>query len=204
MSKKIQVSQLLSTPNATYINGEVTGHLTNINPPFKQGAPSKAKLQDETGFINVSLWGNEVSHWEGKNVTFSGKGMQIKEYRGEKQLSVGDKVAISAAQEPDNIPGDPLPSFAAPRPAPKPIQTAPAPQTARSVAQNSPSGAPIHGATVGGALARAVDIYIAGCESNNVAWSWGEQARESVELITRDLVSIQQRVESGATEDVPF
>lgn len=57
-------------------------------------------------------------------------------------------------------------------------------------------GNAIHGATVGGALARAVDIFLHGCPRGEPV-DWRPLSVELVERITRDLVSIQQRVESG-------
>lgn len=72
-------------------------------------------------------------------------------------------------------------------------------QPARSVAQNAPSAhsTPIHGATVGGALARAVDIAIKQNCADDMAF---------IEKTTRALVAIQQRIEAGEppTEEIPF
>jgi len=203
MSKQIQVSQLLATPDATYVNGEVTGYLTQIRPPNGRG-PSKARLHDSSGQIEVSLWGGGVSHWEGKQVTFSGKGMQIKEFKGVKGLSVGDKVLISqAAQQADEMPGDP----------PAAPQTRPAPEQARSVPQkpfpalpdpfrDAPVNLP-HGATVGGALARAVDIYLAMGQAADTGVRWDTPDIAFVEQITRDLVEIQGRIERGEPPATP-
>ena len=112
MTKLIEISQLLNTPADTYINGAVEGYLVQIRPPFKEGAPGKAKLQDGGQTIDVSLWGQGFSHWEGKRVRFSGKGMKVTEYKGVKQLSVGDKVLVESA-EADAIPGDPAPAHPA-------------------------------------------------------------------------------------------
>jgi hypothetical protein len=85
-------------------------------------------------------------------------------------------------------------------------QAAPQRSYAQTHAQTPParpvspaaSGTPVHGATVGGALARAVDIWIAiaNHQGNGVAWLPGDAGL--VERITRELVAIQQRVESGA------
>lgn len=149
-NKLIEISQLHATPPDTYINGAVEGYLVQIRPPFKEGAPGKAKLQDGGQTIDVSLWGQGFSHWEGKRVRFSGKGMKVTEYKGTKQLSVGDKVLIESS-EVDAIPGDPpaQPAYQAPR-------------TANSVpALAQSSRPPVHGATVGGAIARAVEVAIA-------------------------------------------
>lgn len=60
---------------------------------------------------------------------------------------------------------------------------------------------PIHGATVGGALARAVDIWIATNGPESGGWNAGSS--DAIEKITRDLVAIQTRIESGG-EYVPF
>ena len=103
MTKIIEISQLHSTPEGTYINGIVEGWLSQIRPPNGRG-PSKARLEEGAGSIEVSLWGGGVSHWEGKRVRFSGKGMQMKEYKGTKSLSVGDKVLIEPAAPADHNP----------------------------------------------------------------------------------------------------
>ena len=158
MTKLIEISQLLNTPDQTYINGAVEGYLVQIRPPFKEGAPGKAKLQDGGQTIDVSLWGQGFSHWEGQRVRFSGKGMKITEYKGEKQLSVGDKVSVESAAA-DAIPGDPAPA--------QPAQHHPSPvKPSSSTGQSSTFNVgnpptPVHGATVGGALARAVEVAIA-------------------------------------------
>lgn len=60
-------------------------------------------------------------------------------------------------------------------------------------------GTPVHGATAGGALARAVDIWLA---INGGSSAWNPASVSEVEQITRDLVGIQQRIETG--ESVPF
>jgi len=105
------------------------------------------------------------------------------------------KGRFTGQPEAENMPGDPIRVSRPP---------------ARSVAQKQVPVAPVkwdgapdlpvnlpHGATVGGALARAVEFYIEGCKSTNTSFSWGEQAKQSIDLITRELVEIQGRIERG-------
>jgi len=205
MSKQIQVSQLLATPDAQYINGEVSGLLTNIRPPNGRG-PSKAKLQDPTGSIEVSLWGGGVSHWEGKYVLFSGKGMQIKEFRGTKQLSVGDKVVIGQAVEPEERPTEADFRSMAP--------TAPAPQPPRHSQQNRPAvppgGLPVNipnGQTIGMATKAAVDIWLKTHAEQGGAWD--AAAISFCFGVANQIIGISRRLEkhaeeSAADESVPF
>lgn len=75
-------------------------------------------------------------------------------------------------------------------PAPKPAPTA-----------SGTPASPIHGATVGGALARAVDLYMH-VRPQGTGQMLEQQDWEDIEDITRRLVVIQQRIESG--ESVPF
>ncbi len=200
MSKQIQVSQLLATPDATYINGDVSGHLTGIRPPNGRG-PSKAKLQDSTGSIEVSLWGGGVSHWEGQYVTFSGKGMQIKEFRGAKQLSVGDKVTISKASEPDSVPGDP--------------PARPAPQVATTVARNRPAepsgGASLKvnlpaGQTVGMAVKLAGDMLLSENKDFIAEKDWAHRLRAAAHQIIAVSRSLETdtALDADAFEPPPF
>lgn len=103
----------------------------------------------------------------------------------------------SGAEE--HMEGDPLPPPPLYRPAP--VKTAQPPPQARSVAQNRPSEhLPVnlpHGATVGGALARAVDIYLAMGQAADTGVRWDAPDIQFVEQITRDLVEIQGRIERG-------
>lgn len=73
------------------------------------------------------------------------------------------------------------------------------PQAAR-IAQERPSVLP-HGATVGGGLARAVEIWLA-INAQNPAW--GPEAVTEIEQIARDLVEVQGRIERGESSNVPF
>lgn len=190
MNKTLNVSQLLATPDLTYINGTVVGWLIGIRPPNGRG-PSKAKLQDNTGVIEVSLWGGSVQHHEGKRVAMSGKGMQIKEYRGVKGLSVGDKVNIAqlgdSGPSGEQFPGDPAPT------PPAPTKPSYAPQTAQKEAP--PAHLP-HGATVGGALARAVEVWKHARPVGSGDMP-DQQDYEDIEKICRHFVDIQGRIERG-------
>ena len=195
-NKLIEISQLHASPPDTYVNGMVEGYLVQIRPP--QGkAPAKGKLQEGAGTIDVTLWGGDASHWEGKRVRLSGKGMKVTEYKGVKQLSVGDKVMIEAAggAQPsapqEQMPGDPAPD-----------QTPSAPIQARSVAQNRPSEpsvAPIHGATVGLAINNAREIWLS--INQGGSGRWDEQARFEVETIAADFLAMALRLERG--QEIP-
>jgi hypothetical protein len=103
------------------------------------------------------------------------------------------KGRFTGQPEAENMPGDPIPISRPP---------------ARSVAQKQVPVAPIkwdgapdlpvnlpHGATVGGALARAVDIAIATGALPMSAFGVGQIA--IIERITRDLIEIQGRIERG-------
>lgn len=74
-------------------------------------------------------------------------------------------------------------------------------QTPRQSSQNAQERLPVnlpHGATVGGALARAVDIWIATMRSQSGDFVWdSKRSAPEVETITRDLVDIQTRIERG-------
>jgi len=205
MSKLITVSQLNATPEGTYINGEVRAVLSRAVEPKNPKAPWKAMLSDSTGIIEASLWGGSVAHWEGRHVVLSGKGMKIQEYKGVKSLSVGDKVDISfggapgTAAQDEHMEGDPMPHTANPVPATgrfqaKPFPALKTPQQLQEALDNPPVNLP-HGATVGGALARAVDIALGTGALSMGGFGPGQVA--IIERITRDLVEIQGRIERG-------
>ncbi len=213
MSKLIQISQLNATPDGTYVNGEVRAVLSRAVEPKNPKAPWKATLSDSTGAIEASMWGGSIAHWEGKQIVLSGKGMKVQEYKGTKTLSVGDKVNIAfggapgAAAQTGNEGdfGDVSQPSTASAPfgghnAPLPPRNAPS--VARIAQEHLPVNLP-HGATVGGALARAVDIWLA---INAQSPAWSPEAPQEIEQITRDLVEIQGRIERGepAKSDVPF
>lgn len=194
MKKTYTIAQVLATPEGQYVSAEVFAILSRATPPRGKG-PWTAQLTDSTGTIVGKFWGGDISHWEGKRVKLSGQGMMRKSYKNVPELSVGDKTDVSyagapgaAAQAEDAIPGDPEPSQSFSRPVP--VQTPPR-------LANAPTA--IHGATVGGALARAVDIYL---HNTPQGTKWDDGEASKVEQITRDLVAIQQRVETG--DGVPF
>jgi hypothetical protein len=222
MQKQIAVSQLLATPEGQYVNGTVTGYLTQIRPPNSKG-PSKGKLSDGSHEIEVSLWGGGVSHWEGQQVTFSGKGMKIAEYKGTKSLSIGDKVMISAASgQPDHIPGDPPQPRYADRAGPQghpdesPTYRPPEkPTGAREQSfqsRNHPvqgkpantAGTPVNGALCGMAVKAAVDIWLA----TRGDAQWNNVSGEFVEDTARSIILMSERIQSGQPtanpENVPF
>ena len=194
MSNAIHLGEISSLPDKTKCD-VIARVVTNDMKTSKAGKTyfnSKLDGVNTPVTVYLSNFGNSLHDWVGRTVVL--KGVEKGSYNDKPQLMMGKfgKVEEWAAD-----------FEAAPRPAPKPIQTAPAPQTARNVAQNSPNGTPVHGATVGGALARAVDLWL----NYNAGTVWSLDSIRAIESITRDLVAIQQRVESGATEekeDVPF
>lgn len=211
MSKIIQISQLLATPDGQYVNGEIHAFVRGIKPPFKQGAPSKGELSDSTGSISASFWGGGVDHWEGKQVVLSGKGMKITEYKGTKALSVGDKVDIrfggapGAAAQGEAFPGDPVPAVSSGSYGQPPVQTPPA----RPMPQNGPRTAqehlPVnlpHGATVGASINKAVDIWIATKQPES---GWTDSSATLVEKWARQLLEIHGAMERGEPPvNIPF
>lgn len=211
MSKLIEISQLLAAPDGTYINGSVTGYLTQIRPPNGKG-PSKAKLSDGVVEIQVTIWGGGVEHHEGKQVHFSGKGMKIQEYKGVKSLSVGDKVQISqvnsGSESPEDMPGDPVSRPVARAPLASQVGTAmraPNPSQSAPIARNQPSSQPVnvpHGATVGASINKAVDIWIS---TNTEGHAWTESSATLVEKWARQLLAIHTAMERGEPPvNVPF
>jgi hypothetical protein len=194
MSKIIQIGQLLATPNGTYVNGELHAFVRGVKPPFKEGAPSKAELSDSTGSISASFWGGGIEHWDGKKVVLSGKGMKVGEYKGTKQLSVGDEVDIryggapgAAAQEAEPMPGDPVPVPNQPR------------QSQGNVFA-APSGTRVPGATVGMAVKIAADFLLN-------EGKWDKTCAGRVEAIAGEIIALSQRLERGEVpigEPLPF
>jgi len=215
MSKLIQVSQLHATPDGPYINGEVRVMLYNPVAPKKPTAPWKATLTDSTGSIEASIWGGDPSHWAGKSIVLTGKGMKVQDYQGKKSLSVGDKVSISfggapgtAAQEPSH-----------------PDLEAATPQTSRTVAPNQPqtqtprSGQikpfpalpdpfrdplPInlpHPACVGACVNKAVEVWIATIGKDQ---PWGDSSADTVQRIAAELILVHQTLEKGVESNEPF
>lgn len=96
-NQTIQISQLHATPADTYVNGIVEGYLVGYVAGRTEKQPARATLQEGAGQIALTLWGGNLGHWEGKRVRLSGKGMKVTEFKGTKQLSVGDKVTIEGA-----------------------------------------------------------------------------------------------------------
>jgi len=121
----------------------------------------------------VILMGCEVDSWNGRKKLTLGK-------RG----SIQDYVADLEAATPESTP---IPSRAT-------TQTTSAPTS---------QGNAVHGATEGGAIALAVEIWLASIQSKPGDFIWDSRnSTKEVEAIARDIVGIQQRIESG--EDVPF
>jgi hypothetical protein len=106
------------------------------------------------------------------------------------------KGTYTGKPEGEDMPGDPpsRPTTTQSRTvAPNPPQV----QAPRQSSQNAQERLPVnlpHGATVGGALARAVDIWLKG---PNAGEPWSTISIAEIEGITRDLVNIQGRIERG-------
>ena len=182
----ITVSQLLATPDGSFVNSPVEGYLVQIRPPSGKG-PAKAKLQDGSSVIEASLWGGDCRQWEGKRVRMSGKGMKVTVYppnSGIKQLSVGDKVSIDSAEAFAGVPSHPRGVSA-----PEPMPGDPTPSKAPTVSQ-------IHPATAGMAINRGVEIWLA--QEGEAGARWDKTAIERVEEIARQLVEMSKRIETGS------
>lgn len=189
----ITVSQLLATPDGSFVNSPVEGYLVQIRPPSGKG-PAKAKLQDGSSVIEASLWGGDCRQWEGKRVRMSGKGMKVTVYppnSGIKQLSVGDKVSIDSAEAFAGVPSHPRGVSA-----PEPMPGDPTPSKAPTVSQS----APLSGALVGMAINRGVEIWLA--QEGEAGARWDKTAIERVEEIARQLVEMSKRIETGS--EIPF
>ena len=78
------------------------------------------------------------------------------------------------------------------------------PSHSTGISQSGAAPVRLNGQMVGGALARAVDIWIATRPQEPAMW--GNDDAMAIEVIVRDLVAIQQRIENGETpaEQSPF
>jgi hypothetical protein len=197
MNKTVTISQLHNTPDGTYINGEVSGWLSQIRPPNGRG-PSKAKLSDGSQEIEVSLWGGGVTQWEGQQVTFSGKGMKIQEYKGKKSLSVGDKVNIGAADVNPDL------EAATATQARAGIKPPPPAQSPRQSSQNAQERLPVNlpaGQTVGMAVKLAGDMLL----SENPKLINDENWAPRLRAAAANIIAISRSLETDTPlEDVPF
>jgi len=198
MSNAIHLGEISSLPDKTKCD-VIARVVTNDMKTSKAGKTyfnSKLDGVNTPVTVYLSNFGNSLHDWVGRTVVL--KGVEKGSYNDKPQLMMNrfGKVEEWAAD-----------FEAAPRPSPNPIQPiqhTQAQQTARNVAQNGPSGAPIHGATVGAAINKAVDIAIATAALQQ--GGFGQDQANTIERIARHLVAIHQKVESGATEEnsVPF
>lgn len=201
MKKQYTIAQVLATPEGQYVSAEVFAVLSRATPPRGKG-PWTAQLTDSTGTIVGKFWGGDISYWEGKRIRLSGQGMQRKGYNGTPELSVGQKAEISfagapgtAGQEEDGIPGDPV----------APASTQQSKWVYPAASAQPPvktQGNAVHGATVGGALARAVEIWRHIRPGGSGAMP-DQQDFEDIERLAAALVIIQQRIESGENSVSP-
>lgn len=188
------VSQVIATPENDWVNAEVFAVLSNPKAPNGKG-PWSATLTDSTGSIVGKFWGGSIDHWNGKRIKVSGQGLQRKAYKGVPELSVSQKADISFAGAPGTA-GQAVDHNADLESASPRSSQQSAPNAAKSPAM------PIHGATVGGALARAVEIWkhIRPAGSGQMP---DRQDFEDIDHLTRTLCDIQRRIEAGE-DQVPF
>jgi hypothetical protein len=123
--------------------------------------------------------------------------------RGVTKLKIDRKADPATCR--NTTPQDSNPELEAQQPTQRPHSANPSHSGARSGGGATHTHTPIHGATVGGALARAVEIWL-GVRGSKGTDLPDIQDMEDIERLTRQLVFIQQNVESGAppVENVPY
>ena len=102
----------------------------------------------------------------------------------------------------EHMEGDPQqPHTANPMPPARPQRAAESyvPNAPRN-AQEQPSGSPVHGATVGMAINKAVDVWIATIGKDQ---PWNKDSADTVEEIASQLIQIAQTLERGE-RSAPF
>lgn len=211
MKKIYTIDNILSLADGSWVSGEVFVTVSNIRPPNGRG-PTTATLTDATGVIVGKFWGaGGIEHWAGKRVKLSGQGIQRKSYQNVSELSVGQKAEISfagapgtAAQQEDDIPGDPAPQYA---PSPQTSPQAgyrPSPSHVSAARQVAPmaSGTPRNGQTVGMVCKGAIDLWIATGGPQENMGGFGPDQIDQIEKIAESLFQMSERIQSA--ESPPF
>ncbi len=74
------------------------GEVREFNKFGKQGRVATAKLKDETGEIELSLWNEQIDQF-GKGDTIKVVNGYVKEYQGEMQLTTGMRGSIELVKK---------------------------------------------------------------------------------------------------------
>ena len=127
----------IATENGEWVNGSFQGVVEN--PTQGQGRkPSKCTLRDPDTNATVKLavfGGTDLMRMRGALVECSGDGMKAKLYKGEVEVTIGDKAHINVISAPPR--NAPAPQQSAPASNPAPRNAPPAhPATAAEIAKN--------------------------------------------------------------------
>lgn len=174
----------------TWINDDFEAVLSNV----KQGrgkAPDKAKLADPHN-PRVSITGNffggrDLGRYEGQVCHFSGKGMTRTEYKGEQQVTIGDKATVQAVG----------PAASSGAPSGNGGSSTPPAASAPRGGNGTAAGGAVHGMTVGMALNNAVRLITHSAEPLTQEYLDSPEFSKEVHRIASDLIRVSGFLEAG-------
>jgi hypothetical protein len=180
----MNVQEIQALAEDTWVN-EFMGSITSANNrQVGDGTVSSANLGDVTGTIKIETWDHNLLKYQGKEVSFKGKGAVIKEYNGTKfikLLKVAKLNVVGDAQEPSGE---------------RPANMEPAAPKGAVAQAPAVSGDPYLGQTICYCIAPAAQLAAADPESDgfikkqlvkNYIRVLYESARESAEEIRETL-----------------
>lgn len=182
MSNPLTIAAVSALPTDSWVNDGVVATVRSVerkvskaNKPFW-----KCYLADPTGTAQVSAtFFTAPKFIQGQRVQFTGAGIKFKNDQYGPSLSVGDKAVTEILGE---------------QPASRQEQPNAHPQSPAT----SPIG-PIHGASVGGGIARAVEVLLATRPDVFKTDSW----RNDVYSLAVGFCDIQQAIENGKPLEDP-
>lgn len=203
MENPITVAALIALPSDSWVNGgfvatvrSVERKMSKANKPFW-----KCYLGDALGNAQVSAtFFAPPKFIQGNRVSFTGSGIKFTNDTYGPSVKVGDKATIEVLGGDVHVGPAPQQEYAAPVPPPRAMVPQP---THTQGAPAQPIG-PIHGASVGGGIARSVEVLLATKPQIFATGGW----QNEVYALAVGFCDIQQAIENGrplpSSEDVPY